>query len=221
MTLLNDLAYKEVTEKARTALESAGYRVTVRPSEGELPVFLKTATPDLIARKGEGGVVIGIRTMPADRDQAARLSQLADEVRQHEGWRFDLYLAQPRQELVDAMLQPNSGDLDAEILRGRRLLEAHEPKIALIYGWALLEAAARILVLDQTKGEAKRYRPASVVTSLISEGFLTDEDGERLQNLGLLRNQLVHGFTKADVQEGEVTWLLETVEGLLKEAKQS
>ena len=221
MNALAEMAYKETAEKAKLSLEGAGYDVAVHPASRDFPAPLRSSGADLVARKGDEVVVVGIRAVPSTPAENQRLEKLADEVRKHAGWRFHLYLAQPRQELIDAPLQPSSSELRTELALARGILGREGARAALIYGWALLEATSRLLVLDEAQGEARRYKPASIAASLVSEGFLGDADGDRLQSLAAARNQVAHGFTKADVSVEDVEWLLALSEKLLKEANQS
>jgi uncharacterized protein YutE (UPF0331/DUF86 family) len=216
MNAISEIAYREAIDRARQTLESKGYQIK-DPQTADLPSFLEGRVPDLIATKGEGGVIVGIRTNPPLSGEDDKLTFFSDVARKQAGWRFDLYLARPRQELLDAPLQPGRDELVSELKTAGSIASNEGAKAALIYAWALLESVARLLALNERRGEAKRYQPSSVITSLVSEGFLEDEDAELLYQLADARNRVVHGFTKTEVDRAQVDWLLKTIAKLIGE----
>ena len=178
---------------------------------------LRAIFPDAIARRGKENVVIGIKSAYPTEQENEKAAYFAREVSKHPGWRFDLYLARPRQETVDAPLEPNKTELSVEWRKAIQFSRESDPKAALAYAWGLLEATARRLVLNDSRGEAKRYRPVSVVEALVSEGFIDDKRGEELFVIASLRNLIVHGFTRAEVSRAQVDSLLATIGDLIKE----
>jgi hypothetical protein len=217
MNAMLEVAYEEAIARAKASLEREGYEVDVRPPKSHIPSFLEDHVPDLIARKDGDGVVVGIKPIPPAEADNERMLFFAREVRKHKGWRFDLYLARPQQEVLDAPLQPDKEELIAELVAARKIAKDEGPRAALIYAWGLLESVARLLVLNERRGEAKRYKPASVVGSLVSEGFISDNQGKQLYELAAARNLIAHGFTKADVTGTQVSSLLDTISDLLDE----
>src|SRR4030095_7822155 len=75
--------------------KARGYRVFVRPSEKNIPRFLQGLAPDLIARKGDKGVVVEVKSRASLR-ATHEVSKLARAVRPQRGWRFELVLTNPR-----------------------------------------------------------------------------------------------------------------------------
>lgn len=217
MNAIEHMAMEEAVARVRTEFETNGFHVTIRPGAQDIPPFLEGYLPDAIAKRGEEKVIIGIKSAFATDQENEKVAYMAREVPKHPGWRFDLYLARPRQETLDAPFEPNKAELLAEWRNAKRLAESSDPKAALAYAWGLLEATARRLVLNERRGEAKRYRPASVVETLVSEGFINDKSGEALSMLASLRNLIVHGFTKADVSEKQIAFLLATIGELIEE----
>jgi len=216
MNSVQEMAYEEAVARAKTSLEQEGYRVDVKPQIDQLPSFLEGFVPDLIAHKNGEGVVVGIKPIPPESRDNERMAYFAREVRKHKGWRFELHLARPRQEVLDAPLQPSKLELMAELDIARKISK-DDARAALIYAWGLLESVARLLALNERRGEAKRYKPASVVGSLVSEGFVDDDEGKELYDLATARNLIVHGFTKADVSNERVGKLIGTIGKLLDE----
>ena len=76
----------------------------------------------------------------------------------------------------------------SELSKIEGLVRQGERKIALPTAWGLLEAITRRLLLNQVRGESKRYNPSTIVEALVSGGYLDDDDGERLREIGRLRN---------------------------------
>lgn len=217
MNSADRMALEETLARARTNLEKDGFAVIIKPGPADVPAFLEGHIPDAIARRNGENVVIGIKPPSPSREDNDRVVYFAREVPKHAGWRFDLYVTRPRQETTDARLEPDKSELSNELEKVRKIAGEEDPKFALAYAWGLLEATARRLVLNERPGEAKRYRPASVVEALVSEGFIDDELGKELFELAALRNQIVHGFTKAAVTEAQVESLIVTIKSLVEE----
>jgi hypothetical protein len=220
MNAHRELAIAEALERAKARYKTEGYTVKVRPEMGEVPVFLEGYIPDLIARKGGEGVVVAVKPMPPTESDDKRAEFFARKVQQQPGWRFDLHLASPRREVVDAAFQPSLDDIRRELDVTRRLASEGDPRAALIYGWGLLEAVARLSVLGESPDEARRYRPASVVSSLEAEGLIGEQDAARLMEVAAQRNLVVHGFTKTRVAPADVEFLLNIVETIIARSRQ-
>ena len=63
-----------------------GYEVSVEPSPRELPEFLRTLAPDLIARRDGENIVVEIKTSsPASFEAVQRL---AGELEHRAGWKL-------------------------------------------------------------------------------------------------------------------------------------
>ncbi len=211
-------AFDVVLEKAKSELEREGYHVFVKPSGSDVPSFLEGYEPDIVARRGEKeGIVVGIKSVPPTQRDNKRAAYFAREVRKHPGWHFHLYLARPRQEDLDVALQPGKAQLLSDWKTANRLAEDGDLKAAIAYAWGMLEAVARHLTLDEKRGAARRYLPASVVGALVSDGFVDDAVGIKLHDVAAIRNRVVHGFTKTKVSKAQVDFLLETIRALIDE----
>lgn len=217
MNGLRDIAIRETVAKARTDFEQRGFEVVVAPKAKDLPSFLEGFVPDMIARKGAEAIVVGVKGAPPSDDDNRRAAYFASEVPKHPGWRFNLYVAEPRQELIDELLQPNKSELSIELQKAEAILRSQGPKPTLAYAWGLLESAVRSVVLNKQKGDARRYKPASVVEALVHDGFIDDDRGKELSVIGAVRNQIVHGFTGAEISKEQVVAVLNTIRSLIAE----
>jgi hypothetical protein len=124
-----------------------------------------------------------------------------------------LVVAETADKRGDTVAEPDAGQLRMELDKVRKFLAAGDNKVALVVAWALLEAVTRRLILNQQAGEPKRYLPATIVETLVSEGFVDDED--RLLRLSRARNRLVHGFTRIDVEDDDMQFLVGIIETLI------
>lgn len=207
----------DVLEHLRIQYEGKGYRFIVEPDTSEIPAFLEGVVPDAIAVGRNDSVVIEVKSTNASASQSAAVRFLAVEVPKHDGWRFDLVIADKGFGTTDASVEPTSELLIEELSSVQRSADSGEFKIAVIMGWALLEAFARRLILNQKAGEPKRYLPRTIIETLVSEGFADDETGTRLSALANARNRLVHGFTRQEVHKQDVDWFLAYLRTLTKE----
>jgi hypothetical protein len=174
-----------------------------------------------VARKGkEGGVVVGIKSVPPTQRDNKRAAYFAREVKKHPGWHFHLYLAKPQQEALDAPFQPGMSRLVSDWKAATRLARGGDVKAAIAFAWGLLEAIARHLTLDEKHGRARRYEPASVVGALVSDGFIDDEQAKKLYEIAAIRNRIVHGFTRARASKALVRFLLDTIRALISDIPQ-
>ena len=79
-----------------------GYQVSVEPPPRELPEFLRTLAPDLIARRDGENIVVEIKTSsPASFDQVQRLARALEH---RAGWKLQVVYV----DLADPEWQPPS-----------------------------------------------------------------------------------------------------------------
>src|SRR5437763_1996687 len=90
-----DTRLRDVAEDYRRR----GYRVIVEPSVNQLPEFLQSYHPDLIAESTDESIVVELKSSgtASEKDDWA---QLAEAVRQHPGWRLELVLGTDRDQLA-------------------------------------------------------------------------------------------------------------------------
>ena len=209
----------DVLERLRRQYERNGYTFMSQPRGTSIPTFLKGYTPDAIAIGAQEKVIIEVKSTERSASQSSVIRFLASEVPKHQGWRFDLVIAEKDMKFEDGKAEPDKEQLAEELSSVRDAAQSGELNVALVLGWALLEAVTRRLVLNQKAGESKRYLPRTIIETLVSEGFADDETGERLSQLASTRNRLVHGFTKLELVKEEIDFLLQFIAALMQELR--
>ena len=88
----------------------------------------------------------------------------------------------------------------------------HAP--APIFGWSVLEALAH---LAGGSGPARGLSPiqaVQAVQALAAEGYIENEDAQRLRGMARLRSAVVHGDFSRVVTAGQVRFLIEQLEAM-------
>ena len=176
-----------------------GYDVTIDPPARELPPFLASSTPDIVARSSHGNVVVEVKSA---RDfDADEIKRLADAVEANPGWKFEVVLANPpiapdvpsREELagpaqIERLLQ------DAELLAAQGQHDAVS-----MLAWSALEAILRRHA-RAVAPEVERQSSARVLKHFYALGFVKDGIYERLSDLMHYRNAVAHGFSPSQTR---------------------
>ena len=191
--------------------EACGLQFHINPSHELIPPFLAGYRPDAIAVDPDGGgIIIEVkrhRSGAADR----QLAELAKQVAKQKGWEFRAIYTNPATERLDTIAEPTLGQLDAKLQEIRVLAEAGHYDPALISGWAVLEALAR---LAGGSGISTAYSPIQAVQALAEEGYIENEEAQRLREMSRLRSSVVHGDFSVNVSAEQVAFLLEQLEAL-------
>jgi REase_AHJR-like len=211
---LTTTAEFEALDAVKQQYVRKGYRFIVEPDRADIPKFLEGISPDALAISNGDKVIFEVKSSRQSAEKSRQVAFLAREVPKHSGWRFELVLAGSEGEMTDKQSEPTLSTIDQEISRSQGLLQAGDPKLALITGWALLEAVSRRLVLNADDTHPRRYKPSSVVEALVSQGMISDADGEKLSSLAKTRNRLVHGFVQVQLASEDVTFLLDKLKTL-------
>jgi len=185
--------------------QSDGYHVTVAPGREAVPFDLGGYAPDLIARKGDRRIIIGIRTR-AGKTSFDQLRTVVEEVRRHEGWRFVLVTEQDVASTpVDADESFVWDEVSRRIEDSDRLSDLGQKEAAFLILWIALERMMRFqsrrigLPVD-------RLAPSILIRQLYSQGELSMGQFDAALACQIVRNRIVHGFPDADLA-GAVTRL--------------
>lgn len=208
---------QEVLGRLKRKYIELGYNFVEQPIGKQVPDFLANAMPDAIATRGSENIVFEVLSTGKSASSNATAKFLASEIPKHPGWKFELVLTDAASGGDDASFDLRAEDFVGEFEKVNQLVKQKDMKLAIVSGWGLLESLKRFLTLKPSAGAAKRYRPSTVIESLVSEGLIEDEEGEKLSEISLLRNRLVHGFANVDVQSGDaevLTTVLKKLVGL-------
>lgn len=204
----------EKAQEIAQKFESQGYSVFTDPAPENIPFDLEGYTPDLIAMKDSGGIIVEIKAS-LKRLPTQKFHEISKLVSSHQGWRFALVtLDDP----VSKAMSVAETDLpDKQALKGRlkdidALIKMNMLSSALmslciqIESWLRIKARMADLPFDF-------LQPQRLMNHLYSDGEISIDQLDQLQDLMQLRNKVVHGFD-VDVtmeQVDEATTLLHEI----------
>lgn len=166
-----------------------GYEVKIEPRREDLPDFLSSFEPDLIASGRGETVVVEVKTR---RELSSPPSPQALEaaLQNQPGWRFELIIDGADAELRETLTPDQI----------RRLLESAKElqrpafsMAALLTLWSATEGALRLLA-QREHVDLESLAPAYVVNKLYTIGLLGRDQLQTLREAMRLRNQAAHGF---------------------------
>lgn len=172
-------------DKMARVWEAQGYKVIREPNVEVRPKFLGSYTPDAIAIGPNTSLVIEV-VNPSQRSVETRIRQLQRLLANEKGWKLEVvYLNSDQTTLSRA----SNEDIDNTLKVVEKLADI-DHRAAFLLGWATLEAVTRATSPDiATKG----LSPRSLIDLLVSQGHIKQSDGNKLRDLGNIRNQIVHG----------------------------
>lgn len=197
---MTDAIESPETKKIRELAEAyarAGYEVSDRP-----PFALTGYQPDLVAKKGDRGFIIEVKSS-AKRLPVERLESIAKDIAQHDGWRFLLVTAEDvsGDELpgVDASSLSWS-DITAGVEQAVRLYDAGEKSAAYLILWIAFERMLR-LHTAQLNSPIERLSPSIVIRHLYSNGELSMNQFDSALACQITRNRVVHGLASPELSD--------------------
>ena len=194
-----------------------GYEVSFQPNPEDLPDFLKTYRPDLVARRGDEAVIIEVKSRSSlDSSSTQYLRNLAQAVEQHPGWRFELVMANSEEgvffQKAERSLQET--EIVSRLQVAQELAQQH-PESAILYAWSLAEAALR-LVAEHEGLSLNRFEVLYLVKQLVTEGIISRDEYQLLMSTLSLRNAVAHGFITTQLTQESVDELINITEHLLE-----
>jgi hypothetical protein len=203
---------REALEKVAEQYRGEGYDV-VEPSAADLPSFLVGRGVDLIARRGDERVAIHVKSRGQLYDLWA--SEQAAGQAGADGWRFDLVVYPPATE--DVALNGAGGGVeyaDTLIEEAERLLGLPSLRAAFLIAWSAAEAAMR----EVARREAiplDAETPQFLVKTLYTNGILSREEYDRLQQGLGLRTSIAHGVPPDRLDPADTRFLVDFARHLL------
>lgn len=193
--------------------EAQGYEVKVQPAPGELPDFLSTFEPDLIAT-GKGETVVVEVKSRSELGQGYSATALESALSNRPGWRFELIIegsAMERPQTVGANQIRSTLDEADELQRNNHLAAA------LLLLWSGSEGALRQLAMNENI-ELESLAPGYVLTRLYTLGLLGREQYKTLNETMRLRNRAAHGF-EVSITPRDLAQISATLRELLSEVE--
>lgn len=217
MSIVEKTLHEEKLDALALSYEKEGFAILKEPVAEDLPFDLDGYRPDLIASKGNSGIIVEIKTS-AERISVDRFQWIAQEISNHPGWRFMLVTLDD----VDAQRIPTTAtDLPTwpQLMDKLRQVElmvksgVYEP--ALLYLWGIFEAALRKRAIQQNI-PVERLPSPMLLNHMYSQGEISIEQIDSFQQLMEKRNRIAHGGNEV-VEAKFATAIVSAVAGLLTE----
>jgi hypothetical protein len=192
-----------------------GYQVSVEPAPGELPDFLRTLSPDIIARRDGENVVVEIKTSsPASFE---RVQALARALEHRAGWTLQVVyadLADPEWEPPAEL--PQTAELEARLdsLAGVEK-DDDQSRLQFLLLWSIIEAAARHRLTRAGISPTQRISSSALIKTLLTEGLIEEPRYAGLRRGLAVRNAIAHGFLNQRIDASLFKELSEAARGLL------
>lgn len=188
-----------------------GYTVITRPTSDDLPPFAKSFHVQVVGRMRDIGVLVVIKRNREEFAADPEMDRYAEITSGQPGWRFDFVLLEGsgmNQEIQGAQ-EPTDDQLKERIVEVERLLDEGELTFAYMSAWATAEAGMRRLLRISGQSAGWGTAPRQMLNELVSNGLISMDEFEKLQEAFRLRNVLVHGFMAGKIDHSDVTFLLD------------
>ncbi|MDY6991323.1 MAG: hypothetical protein SVR94_01785 [Pseudomonadota bacterium] len=187
--------HNQKVEQAAQEFKDKGYDVKLEPSQAELPFDLGNYRPDLIAYKGNEGIILEVKGSQA-RFSVDRYQEVAEEIARHQGWKFLLVTLEDIDERIvpsETNDLPSWHDLASRMGEIRTLFEDGFLEPSLLYLWGSIEAALRKRAIAQ-KIPIERFPAIKLVNHIYSSAEISISEFELLKSLFEKRNRVAHGL---------------------------
>jgi REase_AHJR-like len=187
-------SYEQKIQSTAQELLDNGYKVSIEPSNPDLPFELGGYHPDLIATKGDEGIILEVKTSLANLS-VDRFQEIAERIATHDGWRFILITLDDTSESI---LPSGEQDLPSwEELKTRlstldTLIQDSLFEPALLFFSSILEAVLRKRAMNQNL-PIWRFPEKNLINHIFSSGEISMSDFDIFKNCLDLRNTAAHG----------------------------
>lgn len=195
-----------------------GYHVIEKPSPEQLPDFLSSYRPDLLARKGQTGVVVEVKSR-ASLAKDPKVKDLARLLQTNPHWNLELVVVkEPATLSTPEGIRPfGRGDILRQLQAAEQLLTSGAAETALLLAWPALEATVRLMI--EAEGIVlEQLSPSAVLKQAVSNGVISRSDYTFLMDTLKHRNAFVHGFKSTDFDSTLAKNLISTTKRLVEEA---
>jgi len=197
---------------------SKGYEVIEEPSPEQLPEFLSSYRPDLLARKGDEAIVIAVKSR-SSLAKDPRIQELAQILQTTPHWNFELVVVGEGEQLSapEGSRPFERNDILRSVEEAEKLVASGFLEAALLLAWSTLEGTVRLL----TEGEGivlDRLSPLHILKQAVINGVISRDDYNFLTHVMKYRNALIHGFKPIDFDPTLVKELISTTKRLFQSA---
>ncbi len=187
-------AHEEKITSLASAYAQQGFTVLREPASSDLPFDLGDYKPDLIARRGDTGLIVEVKTT-ASRISVDRLQSLAQEISSHPGWRFLLVTLDD----VDSSMTPTTSSelatwpqLVTKLQQAQALIAEGALEPAMLYLWSIFEAALRKRAIAQNI-PVERLPATMLLNHMYSQGEVSVDEVDLFRDFMSKRNRIAHG----------------------------
>jgi len=193
-----------------------GYKVSVEPPPRELPEFLRTLAPDMIAHRDGENIVVEIKnSSPASFEQIQRLGRALEH---RAGWKLQVVyvdLADP--EWAPPSQLPERANLLSRLDALSGVDEGNDhSRLQFLLLWSLIEAAARHRFSSLKIAPTQRISSSALLKMLLTEGIIDEDHYGSLRRGLAVRNAIAHGFLNQPVDVVLFEELRQAARGLLR-----
>jgi hypothetical protein len=192
---LNDPLQAEAVRRVARQYQDEGYDVIVQPQQDQLPSFAAPFPVDMVATKGDEHVIVAVKMHRKDLSSDLQITRLAEITNAQPGWSLDVVVLEPETPIERAAREarePSDEQLAESLQSADEMTENGHVDLASVIAWAGLEAAMRKVASEA--GFAGRTAPDDLLRTLYSNGFLSREQFDRLNESYKIRTQVVHGL---------------------------
>ena len=185
---------RKIAEVARE-YERLGYSVVVTPESSDVPAFLSSFHPDIIATNDTEHVVIEVRTRDTLPAPGENIRELAETIDRQSGWRFELVVTNPRDHAQSVHPEQvlSTQEIGMRIGMARELLEDGQPELAALVVSSAAEATLR-RIASSHRIKTERLQSSKLLKQLYVAGLLDESDFEALKRAIHERDLVAHGL---------------------------
>jgi hypothetical protein len=202
--------------RAAQTYEADGYRVLVRPTGDQLPPFANGHALDLIATQGDERVIVQVKESRQELARDTDIIRLVEAATQA-GWRVDLMVLGAEDPLakIENGTELRRDQIEEQLRHADKMAGAGELVVSCILAWSALEATMR-RAARQAGIKIKTTSPRFLIRSLYSQGLLSREEFDRLDETIHYRSGAVHGMSVPGLTAAVPAYVIEVARRLLE-----
>jgi hypothetical protein len=212
---------EQVLSRVGESYSRQGYEVVVRPTPKDLPAFAMDFAIEILAKRGDGGVLVSVKKTREDFSADPRLQEYAEVTNQQPEWRFDFVILEsepPMLRDVQGASEPSDEALSKVLSDADRLTGAEFVNAGVLTAWSVLEAAMRRRLRAEREKAGWGTPPRQMLNELYALGIFSSAEFRELERLLQLRNQIAHGFEPPPLEREAVRFLSDTAKRLIAES---
>lgn len=195
MNNVSQSLYEQKIQSTVQELIDNGYKVSIEPSSSDLPFELGGYHPDLIATKGDEGIILEVKTT-SNRLSVDRFQAIAEQIANHNGWRFLLITLDDTSESILPSGEkdlPSWEELKTRLSNLDTLIQASLFEPSILFYSSILEAVLRKRAINQNL-PIWRLPEKHLLNYVFSSGEISMSDFDIFKSCLDLRNKVAHGL---------------------------